>query len=108
RRRHRIGVRSTAASPQSPGGHAANRASYPAAGARIPSRPGAGVSYRMPSPRPTSFAKDHVLCRSSGFDGAVRTGDPETYRLVVGRYREQVLRIVNGYDGHIGSTKGDG
>ena len=34
--------------------------------------------------------------------------DPETYRLVVGRYREQVLRIVNGYDGHIGSTKGDG
>ena len=34
--------------------------------------------------------------------------DPETYRLVVGRYREQVLRIVNGYDGHIGFTKGDG
>ena len=34
--------------------------------------------------------------------------DPETYRLVVGRYREQVLRIVSGYDGHIGSTKGDG
>ena len=34
--------------------------------------------------------------------------EPETYRLVVGRYREQVLRIVNGYDGHIGSTKGDG
>ena len=34
--------------------------------------------------------------------------EPETYRLVVGRYREQVLRIVNGCDGHIGSTKGDG
>jgi class 3 adenylate cyclase len=34
--------------------------------------------------------------------------EPETYRLVVGRYREQVLRIVHGYDGHIGSTKGDG
>ncbi len=34
--------------------------------------------------------------------------EPETYRLVVGRYREQVLRIVNGYQGRIGSTKGDG
>jgi len=34
--------------------------------------------------------------------------EPETYRLVVGRYREQVLRVVSGYDGHIGSTKGDG
>jgi class 3 adenylate cyclase len=34
--------------------------------------------------------------------------EPETYRLVVGRYREQVLRIVNGRDGRIGSTKGDG
>ena len=34
--------------------------------------------------------------------------EPETYRLVVGRYRERVLRIVSGYDGHIGSTKGDG
>jgi class 3 adenylate cyclase len=34
--------------------------------------------------------------------------EPETYRLVVGRYREQVLRIVNGHDGRIGSTKGDG
>ena len=32
--------------------------------------------------------------------------EPETYRLVVGRYREQVLRIVNGYEGHIAS--GDG
>ena len=34
--------------------------------------------------------------------------EPETYRLVVGRYREQVLRAVNRYEGHIGSTKGDG
>ncbi|WP_319450961.1 MULTISPECIES: adenylate/guanylate cyclase domain-containing protein [unclassified Mycobacterium] len=34
--------------------------------------------------------------------------EPETYRLVVGRYREQVVRIVGSFDGHIGSTKGDG
>ena len=34
--------------------------------------------------------------------------DPETYRTVVGRYREHVLRIVNRYEGHIGNTKGDG
>jgi class 3 adenylate cyclase len=34
--------------------------------------------------------------------------EPETYRLVVGRYRAQVVRIVHGYEGHIGSTKGDG
>jgi class 3 adenylate cyclase len=34
--------------------------------------------------------------------------EPETYRLLVGRYREQVLRIVDRYGGHIGSTKGDG
>jgi class 3 adenylate cyclase len=34
--------------------------------------------------------------------------EPETYRLVVGRYREQLLGIVNGYEGHIGATKGDG
>lgn len=34
--------------------------------------------------------------------------EPETYRLVVGRYREQVLRAVNRYEGHMGSTKGDG
>jgi len=26
----------------------------------------------------------------------------------VGRYRDEVIRIVNSYDGHIGSTKGDG
>ena len=32
--------------------------------------------------------------------------EPETYRLVVGRYRDIVLRIVDRYEGHIGSTKG--
>lgn len=34
--------------------------------------------------------------------------DPETYRTVVGTYRERVLSIVNRYEGHIGNTKGDG
>ena len=34
--------------------------------------------------------------------------EPETYRMLVGRYRERVLSIVNRYEGHIGSTKGDG
>jgi class 3 adenylate cyclase/tetratricopeptide (TPR) repeat protein len=34
--------------------------------------------------------------------------EPETYRLVVGRYREQVLHIVERFEGHIASTKGDG
>ncbi|HWT47089.1 MAG TPA: adenylate/guanylate cyclase domain-containing protein, partial [Mycobacterium sp.] len=34
--------------------------------------------------------------------------EAETYRLVVGRYREQVQQIVERFDGHIGSTKGDG
>lgn len=34
--------------------------------------------------------------------------EPETYRTVVGRYRDEVLRIVNSYGGHIGNTKGDG
>lgn len=34
--------------------------------------------------------------------------EPETYRLLVGRYRDQVLRIVERYEGHVGSTKGDG
>ena len=32
--------------------------------------------------------------------------EPETYRLLVGRYREQVLRIVDRYEGHIGSHQG--
>ena len=34
--------------------------------------------------------------------------EPETYRLLVGRYREQVVRAVNRYEGHIDSIKGDG
>jgi class 3 adenylate cyclase/tetratricopeptide (TPR) repeat protein len=34
--------------------------------------------------------------------------EPETYRTVVGRYRDEVLRIVTQYDGHIGEAKGDG
>ncbi len=34
--------------------------------------------------------------------------EPETYRLVVGRYREHVLAIVNRFGGYIGSTNGDG
>jgi class 3 adenylate cyclase/tetratricopeptide (TPR) repeat protein len=34
--------------------------------------------------------------------------EPEVYRTVVGRYRDEVLRIVNRYEGHVGSTKGDG
>ncbi len=32
----------------------------------------------------------------------------EVYRTVVGRYRHEVKRIVDQYEGHIGSTKGDG
>jgi class 3 adenylate cyclase len=34
--------------------------------------------------------------------------EPETYRLLVGRYRDVVLSIVDCYEGHVGSTKGDG
>jgi len=34
--------------------------------------------------------------------------DPETYRLVVGRYRERVEQTVERFEGHIASTKGDG
>ncbi|WP_445168951.1 ATP-binding protein [Mycolicibacterium sp. Dal123E01] len=34
--------------------------------------------------------------------------EPEVYRTVVGRYRELVRTIVGGYEGHIGSIKGDG
>ena len=34
--------------------------------------------------------------------------EPEVYRTVVGRYRDDVLRLVGQYEGHIGSTKGDG
>lgn len=34
--------------------------------------------------------------------------EPEIYRTVVGRYREEVVRIVDRYEGHVGSKKGDG
>jgi class 3 adenylate cyclase len=34
--------------------------------------------------------------------------EPETYRTVVGRYRDLVLRVVDRFEGHVGSTKGDG
>ena len=34
--------------------------------------------------------------------------EPETYRILVGSYRDQVLRLVDHYEGHIFSTKGDG
>lgn len=34
--------------------------------------------------------------------------EPERYRTLVGRYRDEVLRIVDQYEGHIASTKGDG
>ena len=34
--------------------------------------------------------------------------EPETYRMLVGRYRDLVLGIVNRFEGHVGSTQGDG
>ncbi|MFG1931199.1 ATP-binding protein [Mycobacterium sp. NPDC048908] len=34
--------------------------------------------------------------------------EPETYRILVGRYRDQVRGAVDRYEGHIGFTKGDG
>ncbi|MDQ1556760.1 MAG: hypothetical protein QOI02_1762, partial [Actinomycetota bacterium] len=34
--------------------------------------------------------------------------EPEIYRTVVGRYRHQVHEVVDRYEGHIGSTHGDG
>lgn len=34
--------------------------------------------------------------------------EPEIYRTVIGRYRQQVDEIVNRYEGHVFSTKGDG
>jgi class 3 adenylate cyclase/tetratricopeptide (TPR) repeat protein len=34
--------------------------------------------------------------------------EPETYHTLVGRYRDQVLRHVDRYEGHISTTKGDG
>lgn len=34
--------------------------------------------------------------------------EPEIYRTVIGRYRQQVNDAVNRYEGHVFSTKGDG
>jgi class 3 adenylate cyclase/tetratricopeptide (TPR) repeat protein len=34
--------------------------------------------------------------------------EPETYRLLVGRYRQHVLSTVNRFEGHVGSSQGDG
>lgn len=34
--------------------------------------------------------------------------EPETYHLLVGRYRQQVLSTVKRFEGHVGSTHGDG
>jgi len=34
--------------------------------------------------------------------------EPETYRMLVGRYREQVLAILNRLEGHVGANLGDG
>ena len=34
--------------------------------------------------------------------------EPESYRMVVSNYRDEVLRLVNHYEGHVTSTKGDG
>ena len=34
--------------------------------------------------------------------------EPETYRMLVGHYRDLVLRVVDRFEGHVGSIKGDG
>ncbi|WP_255605629.1 ATP-binding protein [Mycolicibacterium xanthum] len=34
--------------------------------------------------------------------------EPETYRMLVGSYRDLVLGVVDRFEGHIGSIKGDG
>jgi class 3 adenylate cyclase/tetratricopeptide (TPR) repeat protein len=34
--------------------------------------------------------------------------EPEIYRTVIGRYRQQVKAIIDRYEGHVFSTKGDG
>jgi class 3 adenylate cyclase len=34
--------------------------------------------------------------------------EPEPYRVLVGKYRELVTRVIQRYEGHIASTKGDG
>jgi class 3 adenylate cyclase/tetratricopeptide (TPR) repeat protein len=37
-----------------------------------------------------------------------RRVEPETYRTLVGSFRDQVVRLVESYEGHLLSTKGDG
>ena len=34
--------------------------------------------------------------------------DPEPYHTLIGRYRDEVRRVIDRYEGHIGSIKGDG
>jgi class 3 adenylate cyclase len=34
--------------------------------------------------------------------------EPETYHTLVGRYRDEVSRLVDRYEGHVSSIKGDG
>ena len=34
--------------------------------------------------------------------------EPETYHTLVGRYRDEVRRVVDHYEGHVSSIKGDG
>lgn len=34
--------------------------------------------------------------------------EPEVYRTVVGSYRQQAIKIIESYEGHLCSTKGDG
>jgi class 3 adenylate cyclase len=34
--------------------------------------------------------------------------EPEIYRTVIGRYRQQVKAVIDRYEGHVFSTKGDG
>jgi class 3 adenylate cyclase len=40
--------------------------------------------------------------------GLSRRVNPEVYRTLISRYRDEVRRLVNHYGGHINSTKGDG
>jgi class 3 adenylate cyclase len=50
-----------------------------------------------------------ILCADLVDSTALSTRvEAETYRSVVGRYREQVRQVVQRFEGHIGSTKGDG
>src|SRR6185312_5061575 len=69
-------------------------------------------------PRPAGGASidellDRAVAAINRGDRATATAlagqvEPETYRLLVGRYRELVLRAVHRYEGHIANTAGDG